>query len=40
MPRSTRPAATHALRLDPSAIVQSGVAFLLAYLIAFVFNAI
>jgi hypothetical protein len=40
MPRSTRRAAAHAIRLDTSAIAESGVAFPLAYLIAWVFNAL
>lgn len=39
--RFRRPAArTHALRLDPSSIAQGGLAFLIAYAVAYFVQAI
>ncbi|MFN8715512.1 MAG: hypothetical protein ACK6DP_03540 [Gemmatimonas sp.] len=40
MPRSPRRPAAHAIRLDTPSVVQGGLAFLLAYLIAWAFTAL
>ncbi len=39
MPRRRRPTA-HALRLDPPSLVQGGLAFLLAYTVAYLVGAL